>query len=86
MSAAATEPEPSKFVPADEFKEQDVRMNGVRETGADETYVAATFDPDAAPAIAPEVDATPPPPAPEPEPEEPANVETGGGLFGMFAK
>ena len=40
----------------------------------------------AAPAIAPEVDATPPPPAPEPEPEEPANVETGGGLFGMFAK
>jgi hypothetical protein len=86
VSAAATDPEPSKFLPADEFKEQDVRMNGVRETGADETYAAATFDPDATPATAPEVDATPPPPAPEPEPEEPANVETGGGLFGMFAK
>ena len=56
-------------------------MQGVRETGADETYVASTYDPNEASAVAPEPAAAP---LAEPEPE-PANVTEGGGLFGMFA-
>ena len=48
---------------------------------ADEGYVAATYD-----AAAVEAEASPAA-APEPEPEpapEPANVNEGGGLFGLF--
>ena len=71
----------SSFVAKDDFKDQDVRMQGVRETGADETYVASTYDPNEASAVAPEPAAAP---LAEPEPE-PANVTEGGGLFGMFA-
>ena len=75
----------SSFVAKDDFKDQDVRMQGVRETGADETYVASTYDPNEAPAAAPEPVAAAVTPAPEPEPEpEPANVTEGGGLFGIF--
>ena len=69
----------AQFRDATDVKDQDVRMQGVRVSDADEGYVAATYD---APAV--EAEAAPPA-APEPEPEpEPANVNEGGGLFGLF--
>ena len=72
----------AQFRDATDVKEKDVRMQGVRVTEADEGYVAATYDAtavEAAPARAPEQAR----PEPEPEPE-PANVNEGGGLFGLF--
>jgi hypothetical protein len=69
----------AQFRDATDVKDQDVRMQGVRVSDADEGYVAATYD---APAV--EAEAAPAA-APEPEPEpEPANVNEGGGLFGLF--
>ena len=70
----------AQFRDATDVKEKDVRMQGVRVSDADEG-VAATYD---APAV--EAEASPAA-APEPEPEpapEPANVNEGGGLFGLF--
>ncbi len=72
----------AQFRDATDVKDKDVRMQGVRVSEADEGYVAATYDAtavEAAPAPAPEQA------QPEPEPEtEPANVNEGGGLFGLF--
>ena len=66
----------AQFRDATDVKDKDVRMQGVRVSDADEGYVAATYD-------APAVEAEASPAAPEPEPE-PANVNEGGGLFGLF--
>ena len=77
-AAAPVSSSAAQFRDATDVKEKDVRMQGVRVTDNDEGYVAATYE-------VPAVEAAPAPAQTPAEPgPEPANVNEGGGLFGLF--